>query len=452
MRKCVFFVLDGKKFEIFFPYICHYLFYIIPFFPMFLNKKMSSTKPASNNKGGLKSPVIPEGLYNNFITQHLKQAYTNSFGEYAYGFNVGNRIGKYEQFINKMRADTNCKIFIQSDEKKMNIVSSDIDKLAKAIDYIANINNLMKTHGVAIVKETIDIKIKNVNVIFDIINECITPECPAVTVKVNSSSIDFSGPSQQVRIAVDNFNKIYSSRFGVKKAEKAEKEEKDKKMKTATNIMEMTTEYREFLKNFIQHIDQNIEIIDPEEYIDENGEIIYELDIEQPEKMNNYQVKPPSKLPYFKKGSRSYEKSKTISESELYLDEEQAYGCIIKMYGDSRAEVKIISSDDDLTDLSVKGRFSNNVTRRNKSNKRCRMMNRLEVGDLVIISKRDFDENKVDIIDKVNDTVARKLIRKNIIDGNYKRFLNNQNTVVENEICNFDFDYNDDCDFNFDDI
>jgi translation initiation factor IF-1 len=120
------------------------------------------------------------------------------------------------------------------------------------------------------------------------------------------------------------------------------------------------------------------------------------------------------------------------------------------MYGNSRAEVKIISQDDELTDSSVIGRFSSNVTRRNKSNKRCRM-NRLEVGDLVIVSKRDFDEKKVDIIDRVNDTVARMLVRKNIIDGNFKRFLNNQNVAVEDQLCNFDFDYND-YDINFDDI
>jgi translation initiation factor IF-1 len=407
---------------------------------------MSSTKPASNNKGGLKSPVIPEGLYNKFITQQLKQAYTNSFDEYAYGFIVGNRIGQYEKFINKIRADTNCKIFIQLDEKKINIVSSDIDKLAKAIDYIANINNLMKTNGVAIVKETVEIKIKNVTMIFDIINECITLECPAVTVKVNTSSVDFFGPSQQVRIAVDGFNKIYSSRFGVKK----EKEREEKKMEVTINLIEMTPEYREHLKQFIQHIDQNIEIIDPDEYIDENGDLIFELEVEQPEKMDNYQVKPPSKLSHFKKGSKSSEKTKMFSEADLYLDEEQAYGCIIKMYGNSRAEVKIISQDDELTDSSVIGRFSSNVTRRNKSNKRCRM-NRLEVGDLVIVSKRDFDEKKVDIIDRVNDTVARMLVRKNIIDGNFKRFLNNQNVAVEDQLCNFDFDYND-YDINFDDI
>ena len=140
-----------------------------------------------------------------------------------------------------------------------------------------------------------------------------------------------------------------------------------------------------------------------------------------------------------------------ISEADLYLDEEQAYGCIIKMYGNSRAEVKIISLDDEMSDKSVIGRFSSNVTRRSRTNKRCRM-NRLEVGDLVIISKRDFDENKVDIIDRVNDTISRMLVRKNIVDGNYKRFLNNQNMVVEDERCNFDFDYNDDYDFNIDEI
>ena len=186
------------------------------------------------------------------------------------------------------------------------------------------------------------------------------------------------------------------------------------------------------------------------EYIDENGDLIFELEVEQPEKMDNYQVKPPSKLSHFKKGSKSSEKTKMFSEADLYLDEEQAYGCIIKMYGNSRAEVKIISQDDELTDSSVIGRFSSNVTRRNKSNKRCRM-NRLEVGDLVIVSKRDFDEKKVDIIDRVNDTVARMLVRKNIIDGNFKRFLNNQNVAVEDQLCNFDFDYND-YDINFDDI
>jgi translation initiation factor IF-1 len=381
----------------------------------------------------------------------LKQAYTNSFGEYAYGFIVGNRISQYEKFINKMKAETNCKMFIQLDEKKINIVSSDIDKLAKAIEYLANVNNLMKTHGVAIVKETVEFNVKNVNVIFDIVDECITLECPGVAVKVNRSSVDFSGPSQQVRIAVDVFNKIYSSKFGVKTEKEKDKEKEGKKMEVTINIIEMTSEYREHLKQLIQYIDQDIEIIDPNEYIDENGELIYEIEVEQPEKMDNYQVKPPSKIPYFKKGSGTSEKRKMISESDLFLDEEQAYGCIVKMYGNSRAEVKIISLDDELTNKSVIGRFSSNVTRRNKTNKRCRM-NRLEVGDLVIISKRDFDENKVDIIDKVNDTVVRMLVRKNIVDGNYKRFLNNQNMVVEDERCNFDFDYNDDCDFNIDDI
>ena len=172
---------------------------------MLLPIRLKTLVAASNKNQNLKKINVPNGTYNNFITQQLKQAYTNSFGEYAYGFIVGNRIGQYEKFINKIRADTNCKIFIQLDEKKINIVSSDIDKLAKAIDYIANINNLMKTHGTAIVKETVEIKIKNVTMIFDIINECITLECPAVTVKVNTNSVDFSGPSQQVRIAVDGF-------------------------------------------------------------------------------------------------------------------------------------------------------------------------------------------------------------------------------------------------------
>ena len=381
----------------------------------------------------------------------MKQAYTNSFGEYAYGFIVGNRISQYEKFINKMKAETNCKIFIQLDEKKINIVSSDIDKLAKAIEYLANVNNLMKTHGVAIVKETVEFNVKNVIVIFDIVDECITLECPGVAVKVNRSSVDFSGSSQQVRIAVDVFNKIYSSKFGVKTEKEKDKEKEGKKMEVTINIIEMTSEYREHLKQLIQHIDQEIEIIDPNEYIDENGELIYEIEVEQPEKMDNYQVKPPSKTPYFKKGSGTSEKRKMISESDLFLDEEQAYGCIVKMYGNSRAEVKIISLDDELTNKSVIGRFSSNVTRRNKTNKRCRM-NRLAVGDLVIISKRDFDENKVDIIDKVNDTVVRMLVRKNIVDGNYKRFLNNHNMVVEDVLCNFDFDYTDDYDFNFDDI
>jgi hypothetical protein len=416
---------------------------------------MSSTKPASNNKGGLKSPVIPEGLYTNFITQQLKQAYTNSFGEYAYGFIVGNRISQYEKFINKIRADTNCKIFIQLDEKKINIVSSDIDKLAKAIDYIANINNLMKTHGVTIVKETVEFNVKNVNVIFDIVDECITLECPGVAIKVNSSSIDFSGPSQQVRIAVDSFNNIYS-RSNVFQTRQTKKE-KDK----SDNLIEMTPEYREHLKRLVQHIYQDIEYIDPAEYIDEDGELIYDLEYEQPEKMVNYQVKPPSKRSQIKKGSGSNESSKIRSIKDLILDEEQAYARIIKMYGDCKAEIQIISLDDDLTDKSVIGRFPsyNNRTKhknngksyRRKPNKSSRLI-KLDVEDIVIISKRDFDNGKVDVIGKVNDYDIQKLVEANIIDGNYKRFLNNHNVAVEDERCNFEFDYNDNCDFNIDDI
>ena len=405
------------------------------------------TQVAASNKNNKKINVsVPKGTYNNFITQQLKQAYINSFGEYAYGFIVGARISQYEKFINKMRIDTGCKMFIQLDEKKINIVSSEIDKLAKAIDYVANVNNLMKTHGVVIISESVEFKAKNVNVIFDIVDECITLECPGVTMKVNKSSVVFSGSSQQVRIAVDKFNRIYSSRFGVKQTERKEDTGKGKGKE---DNCEMTSEYREHLKRLIQNIDQDIEIIDPDQYIDENGEL--EVEQHEYEKMDNYQVKPPSKLSHFKKGSGSSNKSKMVSEAELYLDEEQAYGCIIKMYGNSRAEVKIVSLDDELSNESVIGRFSNNVTRRSKSNKRCRM-NRLEVGDLVIISKRDFDEKKVDIIDKVNDTVVRMLVRKNIVDGNYKRFLNNQNMNVDDERCNFDFDYNDEYEFNIDEI
>ena len=404
---------------------------------------------------------VPEGTYNKFITKQLKQAYINSFGEYAYGFIVGNRINQYEKFINKMKADIDCKMFILLDEKKINIVSSDIDKLANAIDYVVNINNLMKTHGVAIMSESVDFKVKNVTVIFDIINECITLECPGVIVKVNKSSVIFSGPPQQVRIAVDSFNNIYS-RSNVFQT-KQTKKEKDKNTEVNINLIEMTPEYIDHLKQLIKNIDQDIEYIDPTEYIDEDGELIYNLEYKQPEKLGNSLVKPPSKRLKTKKGSGSYEKSKMRSVKDLILDEEQAYACIIKMYGDCKAEIRIISLDDDLTDKSVIGRFpsynnrtkhkNNRKTYRRKPNKSSRLI-KLDVEDIVIISKRDFDNGKVDVIGKVNDYDVQKLVEEKIIDRNYRKYFDN-NTSEDDEDGKYDYgfdfefdytDYNDDID------
>lgn len=134
-------------------------------------------------------------------------------------------------------------------------------------------------------------------------------------------------------------------------------------------------------------------------------------------------------------------KSKFQSEKEVtyIMSEGEDYGYVQKLLGNCR--VKILSNDGLESIGIIRGSLR-------KFNKRILIEN----GDIVVISKRDYQDNKVDIVHKFNNDQCQSLINDKIISNvianlytkkvDYKD-LNNSNNNNEDDY----FQFNDDIDF-----
>ncbi len=78
----------------------------------------------------------------------------------------------------------------------------------------------------------------------------------------------------------------------------------------------------------------------------------------------------------------------------------------------------------------------------------------IENGDIVVVSKRDFQDNKVDIVHKYNQDQIQSLINEQKISKNLSHFYNYKKTDDDDDIKNQDDNYIDfgDIDDEFDDI
>lgn len=122
-----------------------------------------------------------------------------------------------------------------------------------------------------------------------------------------------------------------------------------------------------------------------------------------------------------KKAKRGSRKSHRINEVYYAEGDEQKYGKITKCLGDSRFTIKLL----DGSNTELIGLMKGSLKRR--------MWVRLD--DIVLITLRDFEQDKCDIIGKYNDKQKLELMENNIIT----------NVIDNNDIENEDniFGYND---------
>ena len=104
----------------------------------------------------------------------------------------------------------------------------------------------------------------------------------------------------------------------------------------------------------------------------------------------NYYSNKKNKMGKNTKGGKSFKKQKKSPSRErelLFREEEQEYARIIKQFGDGRFECQIFNTD---TETTVIGKICGSMRKRVWIN----------VGDVVLVSKRSFDSFSCDIIYK----------------------------------------------------
>jgi translation initiation factor 1A len=135
-------------------------------------------------------------------------------------------------------------------------------------------------------------------------------------------------------------------------------------------------------------------------------------------------------------GGKNFKKQKKDSNSKqarelIYKEDEQAYARIIKPLGDSRFECECFELNENLIGL-VRGAFKKRVW--------------MNVGDIILVSFRNFDKERCDIIHKYTPDEAHTL--KAI--GEIPTGVNLHATALE--ISDENKDLQDDMGFEFEDI
>jgi translation initiation factor 1A len=121
----------------------------------------------------------------------------------------------------------------------------------------------------------------------------------------------------------------------------------------------------------------------------------------------------------------------------LLKDDFQEYGIVEKLLGDMR--VMVLCSDSTTKICHIRGKFKRRVW--------------INIGDTVLISIREFQDGKADIIHKYTSDEAEILKNKNEFDPNQLKNLTKQDGSTNiQDILLDNFENNDEIEINFDDI
>ncbi len=133
-----------------------------------------------------------------------------------------------------------------------------------------------------------------------------------------------------------------------------------------------------------------------------------------------------------KKGKRNNDSTLAPKRALIYKEELEEYAQVSRLLGDRRLMVTLLDKSETLA--IIPGRFR----------KRCW----IKVGDVIIVSRREFEIGKMDVIYKYNDDEIRKLIRDKEIPDYFTDALANNNSDNEE----VDFDWDEDADKDEEDI
>ena len=401
-------------------------------------KKFPNKKPSAVS--AIDASLV--GKYHPFVVEQLKKRYTNSAGKQCYAFKVGARLTAFEKFFNQMAMRTNCQFFANHDESdvaenKLNIVANTVDQLAAGIKIVADLNTKMKTHGVEIHRRAVPID-SNISLVLSLADNVITMDCPAVSSDLAIGQIIFKGPADQVNIAADAFEVQYNALKPKPKSKSKSKAQAQAmvqpepvlkaKAETAESAesAESKAERSRFMKQYLAQLEAEAEEV--EITCDADGNVVSEVvvgsaDVDEVEEPvhRNCDFKPPSKADQMKRVKASGG-SKRVSSTKL-MDFEPTgsvcHGLVTKLFGGAHVEVRILTLDDDDYRRTYMGHISGSMSRKSRSTKSIRGSNRLEVGSVVLISKRDFQDSKVDIVQKIPSEYIRELINAGYIHRDY---------------------------------
>lgn len=136
------------------------------------------------------------------------------------------------------------------------------------------------------------------------------------------------------------------------------------------------------------------------------------------------------------KGGKNYKKQKKISPKKhelIYCEDEQFYARVIKQIGDGRFECQIFNTDQD---TKLIGKICGSMRKRVWVN----------IGNIVLVSSRNFDSSSCDIIHKYTDEEAINL-------KNYGEIPSNVNLMATNfELADGKLESTEDYGYIFDDI
>ena len=129
------------------------------------------------------------------------------------------------------------------------------------------------------------------------------------------------------------------------------------------------------------------------------------------------------------KGGKNFKKQKKVGSRErefLFREDEQEYARIIKQLGDARFECQIFNTN---TETNVIGKICGSMRNRVWIN----------IGDVVLVSKRSFDSSNCDVIHKYTPDEASKLRSLEEIPSN----VNLQATAIDLDAGHLEYDEDD---------
>jgi len=131
-----------------------------------------------------------------------------------------------------------------------------------------------------------------------------------------------------------------------------------------------------------------------------------------------------------KKSKKSKSSGDTTTRALVLKEDDQEYGKITKMLGDRKVTVALIDGSEILG--LIPGKFRKRVW--------------FKTDDIVLVGRREFQNDRVDIIYKYHDYEARKLLKMSEVPPKFLDIISSEGTeqpTIEND---------DDFGFDFDDI
>ena len=347
--------------------------------------------------------MIPHGVFTPFITNLLQRAYINKSGKFCFAFNADTAIVKFQTLDCIIRDLYDVIFYYNIDTSIITIVSNDIVLLANVLEFMLMLKKRINER--VNFTTSIEYDSKKSNIIFHIYELIIESlECPAVIVDFRKNMIHISGPMQQVKVFVERFNHHYEIFY--------KKPEKKHIQKSSSPTIEYVPEKVDF------------QVVDSETEDEEDEE-------ESSVSEQNRKVDPSiTKGGYRSTKTKAETKSVKLDASNYSLDENQVYALVCEIYGNNHIKIRILSEDDNQYDQELTGILSGKMMQKSKRG----FFNRIEKRSIVIVSKRDFEKDKMDVIKAIPEDFAKMLIREKVIPSK-----TDSDTTVYEYASNVDF-------------